>query len=214
MTPLASEAGLAGRDRMRLTSSARSSMRAARLPAESKADLRCDRPQSLPPKNRSNPAPIHKAHTKNDRQNPGTNANDMDSYPSTYEDPDPDPKKCFPRAAGKHKKNIKQLGDEIFEEFQAVENEGQELWIDVISTFCPLFIDVWPKGLTYKWCTFLRAKDVHVEKGCETSRSEALKRLLFRGSHIPAKPRGTCEELLQEGTPPTKAAFSRQLDQH
>lgn len=121
--------------------------------------------------------------------------------------------KRFPTGARKTQEKIIQLGNERFEAFKAVSNEGQELWMGTISTFPPHSVDMWFKRLTYNWCTLLHSKDVYFENGREKSRSEALKRLLFRDVHIPAIPRITCEEPHQEGTPPHEAAFSRPLDQ-
>lgn len=71
--------------------------------------------------------------------------------------------------------------------FAAVEDEGESLWMDFISTFRPHTNDAWPKCLIYIWSHVLRSRGVHTGIGRYISRSEALERLLFRISRMKAK---------------------------
>lgn len=72
----------------------------------------------------------------------------------------------------------------MYDALFGVDGEEEDLWVDFITTFRHYSIDAWPTRFTHKWCDFLRSQGVHVGKGHEKSRAEALKRLWFRKSHV------------------------------
>lgn len=67
--------------------------------------------------------------------------------------------------------------------------------MEFISTIRPDAIRSWPKDLTYKWSKLLRTKEVHLKNGRETSKAEALYRILLRKIHI----KGLRNEELTDG---------------
>lgn len=82
----------------------------------------------------------------------------------------------------------------MFEAFKSINVEGEQLRTDFISTFHPHAIALWPKRLTYTWCTVIRSRDVYVDTDPDTLRVKSWIRLLFRCAHIPPKSSVTLEE--------------------
>lgn len=187
MTPPALKAGCKGRDGERPTASARSSLTVMGHPPKASGELLLDRLHLLPPTIPSKKPPLQESMTEMKYQAPVATNYNKDTYPSAYEEPDPASNNAFSEDLEKLREQVISFGVEIFDAFSAVNSEGQKPWMDFIFTFCPHSIELWPKGLTHKWCNFLLSRDVYVDNGCETTKSEALKRLLFRKAHIPVR---------------------------
>lgn len=86
------------------------------------------------------------------------------------------------------------FADEMFEAANTMSIGGEELCTDFISPSGPHSIELWPKGITYIWCTLLRCRDKHVDSGREAPRAVVLQRLLFRRTEIPSKSSVAVEE--------------------
>lgn len=106
------------------------------------------RSHSLPPTNRSKVAREQDGIAKNQSQIRDTGIYDQRTYPNAYEDPDPVPSEIPKEEFERHKKIVIKFGDEMYDAFSGVDSVGEELRVDLVSTFRPHTIDEWPNGLT------------------------------------------------------------------
>lgn len=167
-----------------LTFSFRSSRGIARIHPEVPFEMTSPRPSFLSTISCSKVAKEQDVFERNPFQVTYTGIYGQSTYANMSEDLDTVPPDIPKEELEKYKKVVIQFGDEMDGAFCRASRNGEELCKDLTFMLGPQKIDVWYEGLIYKLGNSLRSLVVHVDDGHNTSRAEAVKRLLFRKANM------------------------------
>lgn len=183
-----STAGPAQREGQRKTVPVRSSSRPANIPAKVASESSHDRLESLSTTDRYRQSSKLAGESRNFFWNTPESVHDPEPYPTAYEDPDPVCVEMSAQEITAYNRALSVFAEKIFVVFSSENRWIEELWINFISKFHPHSVRSWLKGITYRWCKIFWTKGVHVKNGRETSRAEALVKIIFRNSHMRGLP--------------------------